>query len=231
MIILCSVKKILIVGNFETFLEMDENVLSRENCLILASSSAESAIEIHKKENVDLIISDLDMPGGMGGDELSSYIREHLPLKKVSILILCDDEGSFDRRCKTCGANAFLVRPLDSESLNRKVSELLNISEREHMRVLMKVSVEGNVEGETFFSLSENISNTGLLINTEKELQVGDRLFCSFLLQSEQVTIEGEIARIEERQKDQNRYGIKFLDLDPVVSQKIKSFIQGRHSS
>lgn len=223
-------KKILIVGNFETFLEMDENVLSRENCLMLASSSAESAIETHKKENVDLIITDLDMPGGMGGDELSSYIRENLPLKKVSILILCDDEESPIERCKRCGANAFLTRPLDSASLNSKVSELLDVAEREGMRVLMKVSVEGIVGGETFFSLSENISSTGLLIKTENELKMGDRLSCTFLLKSDQVTLEAEVARIEESQGDQNRYGLKFIDLDTVLMHKIDEFIKSRHS-
>lgn len=222
-------KKILVVGNFETFMEMDKNVLSRDDSLMLAASSAESAIDIHKKEHADLIITDLDLPG-MDGCELSEYIRSYMTLKKVSILILCGNVAEEVQRCNECGANDHITRPLNPDELNTKVSELLEIAERESMRVLMKVTVEGKVEDETFFALSEDISNSGILIRTEKMLEEGDRLSFSFLLGADQVTIEGEIARVKENESGSFLYGVQFVDMDPVMIHRIEEFIKSRKS-
>jgi CheY-like chemotaxis protein len=222
-------KKILVVGNFETFMEMDKNVLSRDDSLMLAASSAESAIDIHKKEHADLIITDLELPG-MDGCELSEYIRSYMTLKKVSILILCSDDEEEVKRCKDCGANDYISRPLRADELNRKVSELLDIAERESMRVLMKVTVEGQVEDETFFAMSEDISNSGILIRTEKVLKEGDRMSFSFLLGADQVTIDGEIARVREEESDGYLYGVQFVDMDPVMIHRVEEFIRSRQS-
>lgn len=222
-------KKILIVGNFETFMEMDKNVLSRDNSLMLAASSAESAIDIHKKENADLIVTDLDLPG-MDGCELSEYIRSYMTLKKVSILILCNDNEAEIERCKECGANDHLCRPLSPDELNSKVSELLDIAEREGMRVLMKVTVEGKVKDDTFFAMSEDISNTGILIRTEKVLEEGDRMSFSFLLGADKVSIDGEISRVREEDSGDYLYGVQFVDIDPVMTHRIEEFIISRQS-
>ncbi|GBE00269.1 alkaline phosphatase synthesis transcriptional regulatory protein PhoP [bacterium BMS3Abin07] len=222
-------KKILIAGHFETFLEMDRNILSRDDCLIFSASSSENALSIHEKESVDLIITDLELTD-MDGDELCSYIREHLTLKKVSILILCSKNNSEMERCVVCGANAFITRPLAPGELNRKVGTLLNISERENFRVIMKTSVEGNMDGETFFSLSENISKTGILLRTRKILKEGDNILCTFLLGPEKLTVEGGIARIDKRITDEYLYGVRFFNDDPILAQRIEKFIESRRS-
>ena len=51
-----------------------------------------------------------------------------------------------------------------------KVGQLLEIPERKSYRVLLKVTINGRLTTETFYCSSQNISASGILIETEKTL-------------------------------------------------------------
>ena len=79
-------KKLLIVGNIQQFMATEKNILNRADIKIFTAQSGEKALEIHRTERVDLIITELDMPG-ISGDKLCSLIRKDEELKHVSIII------------------------------------------------------------------------------------------------------------------------------------------------
>jgi len=222
-------KKVLIVGDFDTFRELDDNILSRDGLFVFTTSSGEQAVEIHKREKVDLIISDLDLPG-MGGDDLCNYIRGFSILKNVSTILLCENRRDDLERCIHCGANAVITRPIRADDLNARVSQLLNISERENLRVVMRVAVEGKTGDETFYPVSENISASGMLIRTERVLAKGDIITCTFLLGLEQIVVKGEVARVERRGQEGYLYGVRFVDMNDTLLFKIEEFIRNRLS-
>lgn len=216
-------RKILIVGDFETFLEMDKNILSRENCLMLASSSAEGAIDIHKREFFDLIITDYGLPG-MDGAELCEYIRKHMTLKKVSILLLCDDDTQVDRAGK-CGSNDHLMRPFGPEDLNAKISELLDIADREGKRVLLRSGLSVSVDEESFETVPEDISKTGIAFRTERFMEEGSKVLIVFKLGDDDISVRGEVVRIKEESSGDILHGAQFVDLDPETKSIIEEYV------
>jgi len=55
-------KKILVVHDIKSVISKGESFFNREHIQLLTSSSNEEALSIHKDEQVDLIITNIDSP-------------------------------------------------------------------------------------------------------------------------------------------------------------------------
>jgi two-component system response regulator protein GraR len=220
-------KKIIITENLKRILEQGKHLLTRAGFIFHTATSGEEVLTLHRLEKADLIIIELNMPI-ISGDVLCERIRQDDFLKDVSILIVHSDQNSDRQRCESCGANALLQMPVSPDILFNEVSNLLHIPKRESMRVLMKVTVKGTSNQKFFFSLSQNISSSGLLIETDSLLLKGDVITCSFFIKSFQITSQGEIVRIFKKGPTRYQYGIKFKDLNPLSKFKIEEFVRKR---
>lgn len=217
-------KKILLVNNIKAIVEKEKSLLARSDFTIFTATSGEEAIQIHDTEKVDLIIADMDMPA-MGGDVLCSRIRRNGNLKNVSVLLVGPKGEADMMRFNACGANAYISKPLNLQKLFEKVGELLNISLRLSIRLLVKITLKGSFKGQSFFAESHNISQTGVLIETDKSLERGDIIACSFFLGTDQVSSDGEVVRIIKKPQNIRHYGIKFTNMDASSKAKIDDFV------
>lgn len=221
-------KKILIADDLHAFVEKEKSILNRSDFTIFTTTSSREALELHRSEKMDLIIIDLDMPE-MNGDELCSIVRKDPSIQQVSVIIVGSNSESDIKRSKRCQANAYVTKPIMPLQLLEKVSQLLDIPERKSYRVLLKVSVNGKSPDETFFCSSQNISTSGILIETEKTLKKGDSISCSFFLPgAERVSVNAEVVRITTNGKGTFQYGARFLDLKSQYRASIDSFINSR---
>lgn len=218
-------KKILVIEGLKQILQKEKNILSRKDFTISTAASGQEAVDMLREEHFDLLIADLNMPG-MNGDELCALLRADEALKRVSVIIACHNNKPAVERCIKSGANAFITHPVDLEELSLKISGFFAISARKGMRVLMKVSVGGKFNNNSFFSFSENISTTGILLKTDKFLAKGDRIVCSFFLHSEPITADGEVVRIVKGEDGQYRYGARFIGLAPRAKTLIAEFVK-----
>jgi len=222
------VKKILIVADLQTLIEKEKGILNRSDFKFFTATSSVEALNIHKVEKVDLIITNLDMPV-ISGDKLCSIIRKDEKLKKVSIIIVCGRSNSDIDRCTKCNANSYITRPVKPSLLLEKVSQLLDIPVRQSYRVLLKVKVDGKYKNEPFFCYSRNISRSGILLETERVLSKGDPIYCSFFLpDSKNITASGEVVRVSKSGTGTYMYGVKFSNLDPTSGSDIEAFIRNR---
>jgi DNA-binding response OmpR family regulator len=221
-------KKIVIADNVRSIIAREESFLDRGNIKIFTSASNEETLNIHRSEKSDLIITHLKSPE-MGGEKLSSIIRDEKELCKVSIIMLIR-RSEFNKEVKSdCRANAFLPIPVDTTLLLDKAHELLNISKRESYRALISAKVWGRFKDEPFFCFSENISTSGMLFFTDKLLSEGDHLLCSFFLpNSRHISTDAEVVRAVKKQMefDTNHYGINFVNLSPDDRYFIDSFVK-----
>lgn len=225
-------KKVLLVDDVKLFLELEKTLLSnRSNLQLFTASSGTEAIDIHKREHVDLILCDLYMPG-MNGNEVCKIIRSDDNLKEVSIIIVTTSAKDADM-CIEAGANDVVLKPLNPAEFLKKIGKYINVPVRRDIRILARIGVEG-VKGsvsESFLGNTVNISMSGVLIETGHILTVGEAVSCSFFMpgNSMPITATGEVVRqANGKQLGMNYYGIRFIDIKEEDRLAIDSYIK-RH--
>jgi CheY-like chemotaxis protein len=218
-------KKILLVNTSRYFFDEGKNLLDRKDFQVFLASSAAQALQIHRQEHANLIVADLDMPE-MGGDILCSRIREDVDARAVSFILVCHNIPAEIARASVCGANICLQKPFTAGKLLEHVEKLLAISVRRGYRVLLRAKVKGSMDDAVFFCTSQNISATGMLIETDRPLLTGDQITCAFFLPgAAQIIAEGEVARVETAVDGKHLCGVRFDGLESGQKQEIEKFI------
>lgn len=219
-------KKIVIANTLKPLFGEDEGVLSRRGLSVLWAVKAEEMVYLHKKEKADLIVADLEMPG-MPIDRLCQYMRAERDLRAVSIIMVCPATDQSVERAYACGPNAVLVRPVSPRQLHGRMTELLNIADRGLMREIVGVAVNLDDCSGRFFGVSNNISMSGMLFETERILRVGAKVSCSFVL-NYPVAVKAEIVRKKAASPGVHSYGIRFVEADARSRAVIDEYIKDR---
>jgi c-di-GMP-binding flagellar brake protein YcgR len=121
-----------------------------------------------------------------------------------------------------------MLRPVNPPLLLAKAQQFLDISWRETYRVLLSAPVEGKAGSDTFFCRSQDISTSGMLIETDKKLMPGGPVMCSITLpDGTKVQAAGEVARTLQQASGagDNRYGVRFLNLPPETQRILDAFV------
>lgn len=112
-------ENILIVDDNYDMLELLQRNLKAQNFHTYKASSVTEAIEILKYTEIDLLITDLQMPG-INGMELIKYADEHFPsVPKLVITGFPSVDSALD--AVKSGALEYLVKPFTSEELKKAV--------------------------------------------------------------------------------------------------------------
>lgn len=219
-------KKILIDKALYSNLDKYETILKRADVRVFVAETNDEILSLHQQEKIDLIISRLDAPG-TPAERIYGEIRNDPELRAVSLILVCGDRPSDKIRAERCGANAVVPRPAAREGLLDKVNSFLHVSARGSYRVLLSVSIEAEKE-KSFFCRSENISVTGMLLETDRVLSVGDRLNCSFFLPgAKQIEVSGEVVReLNAEKAGKKQYGMKFTKISATDAAAINAFIR-----
>lgn len=220
-------KKILIAQDINKILQQKLSFLQRADVKVFTAASNDEALKIHREERVNLIITQLDMPG-MASEQFCSLVREDPELRAVSVIMICTNNRGEIEQSSRCRANAVILRPVNPALLLAKAQQFLDIAWRENYRVLLSLTIDGNTRDASFFCRSQNISTSGMLIETDKTLPYGDRVICSFFLpDSIRIQVAGEIVRIPEQAigSTVKQYGIKFSNLTPEARQALEAFV------
>jgi CheY-like chemotaxis protein len=220
-------KKVIIAQTILDAIEHGSTLFGRGSIKLYPALSAEAILELHRQVKADLIIAEFSLPV-MGGVRLCSSVRSEPGLKDVSLILYCDDNRVSKAACLNAGANAVIQKPVDSFDLFSKLSELIVIPQRKDMRVLLHVSVAGEQQDSTFIATSYNISVSGMLLETRRELKIGDKLICSFNVLRAEVNTQCLIMRMYRTDTGHFRYGAKFLGLDTKAIVVIEQYVKSR---
>jgi two-component system chemotaxis response regulator CheY len=221
-------KKVLIAHDIHGLLEQDSTFLNRTDMRVFVAATNDEALKIHRAERMNLIITQLDMPG-MTSEQFCSLIREDADLRAVSMIMVCANTPAAIEQSVRCRANAVLLRPIHPSLIMAKAQQLLDIAARETLRVLLSASVDSHTKDKSFYCRSRNIGVTGMLIETDKILAEGARLSCLFYLpNSKKIQASGKIIRaIEQAPGDVDRqYGLMFTDITPEARQLLIDFVE-----
>lgn len=114
---------ILIVDDEPSLRELLEEILQTHGYNVISVENGENALQALKRNEIDLIISDVIMPG-MDGYQLSKCVKEDYPEMKIQLVSGYSD----DRHIKNDEYNlhsSILTKPFDRQQLLFRVSELL----------------------------------------------------------------------------------------------------------
>ena len=221
-------KKVLVTDEVSQIIAREKTFLDREGIQLFMVNTNDDVLPLHRAEKIDVIIITLHAPG-MRSEALCAAIRSDESLRKVSIIMICPNAAADIERSVQCKANAVLMMPVDQAALLEKIRQLLEISWRESYRVLVSVVVEGTNKDVAFFGRSGNISATGMLIESEKVLEKGEQLKCSFFLPgSAQIKTTGEIVRAMKQAGGAKtyQYGLRFAQLTTEARSAIEDFVE-----
>jgi len=115
---------ILVVDDAPDTLEVVERILSNESYKVITATSVVEAIEILESSSIDLVITDLKMPG-IGGLELVRHIRENY--KEIEVMMVtgyATINGAVEA-VKT-GADEYLAKPFTDRELLAAVKSSLD---------------------------------------------------------------------------------------------------------
>src|SRR3989304_4655766 len=118
-----NMKNILIVDDEALILLCLERCLRDEGYNVMAASNGMEAVEVLGRANVDLMITDLNMPL-MDGFELVNHVSESNPSMPV-VVMSGNLDAEVSRKLFGLGARYCLDKPFEMKELCRRVSALL----------------------------------------------------------------------------------------------------------
>lgn len=116
-------QKILVVEDNSDIHNLIKEILEKENYKIIDAYSGTEALMILEKEDVELILLDLMLPG-INGEEIIKKIK-NIPIIVISAKISPEDKVNVLLN----GANDYITKPFNSEELIARVKVQLRIND------------------------------------------------------------------------------------------------------
>jgi DNA-binding NtrC family response regulator len=125
---------LMIVDDEEAFLEATRKRLEARGFNVFCANRGEKALELAKKQPIDIALVDLKMPGISGEETLRALKKEH---KWMEVVILTG-HGSIDSAVETTrdGAYGYLQKPCELDHLLKVLADAYK------KRVMKKMEVE-----------------------------------------------------------------------------------------
>ncbi|MGM0441243.1 MAG: response regulator [Elusimicrobiota bacterium] len=122
---LLSDKDVLFVDDNDSIRQTGKLILESWDMNVIEAANGKEAIAKTKKEKPDIILLDVGLPT-MNGFEVCQTLKDNPDTKEIPVLLFTgrSNEEDIDRGYKF-GANDYLVKPVDWESLKEKISNIL----------------------------------------------------------------------------------------------------------
>jgi DNA-binding NtrC family response regulator len=102
---------VLLVDDEHIVLDALEGILSDAGFKISRAATSDSALEIFERGDVDLLMTDIKMPGSIDGVELAGLMREKKP--QLPVIFLSGNLDGLANSDRLASPSAFLVKPID----------------------------------------------------------------------------------------------------------------------
>lgn len=103
---------------------MTSEILNQQGYHTLTANNGEQALKLLEAESIDLMLSDVIMPG-MDGYQLATIVQQKYPKVKIQLASGFNDKRFVGVADETLHKNQ-LVKPLLSQTLLRRIRELLD---------------------------------------------------------------------------------------------------------
>ncbi|AZZ35883.1 hypothetical protein CIK05_03430 [Bdellovibrio sp. qaytius] len=117
---------ILVVDDDKVLLKVLEATLIKAGHSVLTVEDGRTALEKLETEIFDMVITDINMPGGVSGFNLITMIRKTEKLKDLPAIFLSGRRDKADIiKALDAGIDDYIVKPFDGDMLFAKIESLL----------------------------------------------------------------------------------------------------------
>jgi uncharacterized protein (TIGR02266 family) len=210
----------------DIYLELSKR-LGRRGVKVINVSSGSVALEMIRKLKPALVILGYelqDLPAG----EVVRRLKKSPQSRNIPVIILYDPASDREGEVLGLPCDEALARPVDTETLVRKISERLQIPLRRHNRIAVEMGVECAHQDSRVCGFARNISEGGVFIETNETVDVGSSLTLSFTLPGHgaPLTVPGKVVRrIELANEFRYGLGVEFGQMQGDSRHQILEFL------
>lgn len=173
-------RHILLIDDEPDILQILEMILENKTTQISIANNAEKGFQIVKNNpSIDLVISDIRMPGRYDGIELFEILKREFPMLPV---ILMTGESTLSReKALKKGVAGYLEKPIDFDRLQFLIDSSIRFYPKP-IRQFIRVSSElptrliFHRDDQIIEGITRNISQGGIFFETEGNYQSGSKL-------------------------------------------------------
>jgi len=111
-------KKIVVMEDERPIRRGLEKFLQRQNYEVFSAEEGEKALAFIKNQDADLLITDINVPEGMGGEQLIKQLKE----SKIPIIVI---SGYLENECLAEKVAHFIKKPFLFDEISSKVTDCL----------------------------------------------------------------------------------------------------------
>jgi len=118
-------KKILIVDDCDTTRKLLTFIVKEKGYKIIGASNGLEALEVLAQNQIDLVVTDLNMPQ-MDGLELTRSIRDNPAYKEIPVIMVTTEAGIADREMgMKAGVTTYLTKPFSPQKLLYEIQKII----------------------------------------------------------------------------------------------------------
>ena len=224
-------KKIILSEDISRSIERMDCFLHRSGYVLRVGRTGEEILDLARREPPDAVIINYYLPGPKG-DEVCKALRRSQNAARLPILIVGPVEPrDIGERCREAGCDDYIASPATPNALLRRLAGSLGLQFRLHARVPAVISLSfGRIISE-FLGYSKDISEGGILVETNLEIDRGRRLYVRIYLdeRDEPLVTRATVLRVDRGpEEDQYLLGMQFHDLTSGAASRLRDYIEAR---
>ncbi|OGF65131.1 MAG: hypothetical protein A2Y62_21270 [Candidatus Fischerbacteria bacterium RBG_13_37_8] len=181
--------------------------------------------EFSEMLNVKFDLAMIDVTLENGRQAIAGY--EEI-LKKIKLILIIDERSSGEQFQQIFDHAIIITKPISPVTLNNEVVKALSVPTRRPIKILVRLQLIDQPNLPFALGTMIDLSENGMLLETEKVLSIGNLLKFSFYLSETGgfVEVTGEITRETRASSIKMKcYGIKFTSIEKSFQEKISRFV------
>lgn len=224
-------RNVLVVGVDQDTFDAVAPVLGREAFDVDRFPSAEGALELLALVPFDVILVGFPLDGMVNGDFLDRIrgrVGESACVRSAVVLLAESQDLEKAEKLVGAGANRVLVRGREHGELQNAVAGLLGVAQRVSVRIMARVEVAVATGHTAVLCQTENVSQTGMLLRTDRQLALGSKVGFEFLPPGLADPIRGKAQVVRHASLGREGVmgvGLRFLEVSSADQRRLDAFV------
>jgi len=120
-------KTILVVEDNELNMKLFNDLLSSHGYKVLKAMDGSAGLELTRQHRPDLIVMDVQLPGGLSGLDVTRSLKEDDNLKAIPVIaVTAFAMKGDDKKILAAGCDAYMPKPISAMRFLESIKGLLN---------------------------------------------------------------------------------------------------------